>query len=164
MIVVLDSPRGKYHGGDVAAPVFRHIAEQSLAYRNIPSEDAQPPVSLAANKPEPKSKPASGPGNTTQFREGEPGLIVPDFVGQGVRFVTTQALENSLPIQIEGNGVAYEQSPEPGALLPAGDRIVVRFRIGGHGRTPTPRPAVANPVRPSSPRPSATASALPASG
>ena len=30
IIVVLDEPAGAYHGGDVAAPVFRQIAEQIL--------------------------------------------------------------------------------------------------------------------------------------
>jgi len=166
MIVVLDSPRGKYHGGDVAAPVFRRIAEQALAYRNVPSQEPQPPVSLASYKPAPfaEVRPASGAGDATQFREGAPGLIVPNFVGQGVRFVTTHALENRLPIQIEGNGVAYNQNPAPGALLPAGERIVIQFRLGGNGRPQAPQPEVAAPVLPPSPRPSAAAAALPASG
>src|SRR6266513_901672 len=30
IIVVIDEPQGSYHGGDVAAPVFREIAEQIL--------------------------------------------------------------------------------------------------------------------------------------
>ena len=30
IIVVIDEPAGAYHGGDVAAPVFREIAEQIL--------------------------------------------------------------------------------------------------------------------------------------
>ena len=30
IIVVIDEPQGAYHGGDVAAPVFREIAEQIL--------------------------------------------------------------------------------------------------------------------------------------
>ena len=30
IIVVMDEPTGLYHGGDVAAPVFREIAEQIL--------------------------------------------------------------------------------------------------------------------------------------
>ena len=36
--VVLDSPRGFYHGGEVAAPVFRNVAEQVLAYLNVPPD------------------------------------------------------------------------------------------------------------------------------
>ncbi|HLA38773.1 MAG TPA: penicillin-binding protein 2, partial [Candidatus Glassbacteria bacterium] len=49
ILVVLDSPRGRYHGGDASAPVFRKIAEQVLAYRNIPaSRPGVPPVALAS--------------------------------------------------------------------------------------------------------------------
>jgi len=36
--VVLDSPRGLYHGGEAAAPVFRSVVERVLAYRNIPRD------------------------------------------------------------------------------------------------------------------------------
>jgi cell division protein FtsI (penicillin-binding protein 3) len=37
--VILDEPEGKdYHGGDVAAPVFRKIAEPSLDYLGVPRE------------------------------------------------------------------------------------------------------------------------------
>jgi cell division protein FtsI (penicillin-binding protein 3) len=166
IIVVLDSPRGRYHGGEIAAPVFRRIAEQALAYRNVPSQEPRPPVSLAAIAPAPRNetRAGGGPEAATQFREGAPGLIVPNFVGLGVRSVTMQALENRLPIQIEGNGVAYEQEPAPGAMLPAGERILIRFRIGGPGRPlPAPPNASAPGVAPS-PRPSAAAAALPASG
>jgi cell division protein FtsI/penicillin-binding protein 2 len=165
IIVVLDAPRGKYHGGEVAGPVFRHIAEQVLAYRNIPSSEPQPPISLASYKPAPFAGANSSPdtGVATQFREAAPGLIVPDFVGRGVRFVTTHALENRLPIQIEGNGVAYEQTPAPGSLLPVGERIVIRFRMGGLGRPLPPLPKVATPVLPPPLSPSASVAALPAS-
>src|SRR5947208_11355378 len=35
IIVVIDEPQGPYHGGDVAAPVFREIAEQILPELNV---------------------------------------------------------------------------------------------------------------------------------
>ena len=39
VVVVLDSPRGeRYHGGDVAAPVFRAVVERTLAYLNVPQD------------------------------------------------------------------------------------------------------------------------------
>ena len=166
MIVMLDSPRGRYHGGDVAAPIFRHIAEQALAYRNIPSREPQPPVSLASYKARPSRETdlVRDSGEATQFREAVPGLIVPNFVGQGVRTVTTRALESRLPVQIEGNGVAYAQDPAPGEMLPAGERIVIRFRIGGAGPAEPPRPKAAAPALPSPPIPSAAAATLPANG
>lgn len=38
VLVVLDSPVGLYHGGEVAAPIFRRVVEQALAYLNIPPD------------------------------------------------------------------------------------------------------------------------------
>src|SRR5215510_5518337 len=35
IIVVIDEPAGAYHGGDVAAPVFREVAEQILPILNV---------------------------------------------------------------------------------------------------------------------------------
>jgi len=40
MIVVIYEPRDKYYGGVVAAPIFRSIADQSLAYLNVPRDDS----------------------------------------------------------------------------------------------------------------------------
>src|SRR5207302_7014692 len=37
--VMLDSPYGsRHHGGDVSAPLFGHIAQQVLAYMNVPHD------------------------------------------------------------------------------------------------------------------------------
>ncbi|NOX21015.1 MAG: penicillin-binding protein 2 [Nitrospirae bacterium] len=38
-IVVVWDPKNAYYGGDVAAPVFREIAEKALAYLSVPRED-----------------------------------------------------------------------------------------------------------------------------
>lgn len=35
MIVVIDNPQGKFYGGDVAAPVFKDIAERVLLYLRV---------------------------------------------------------------------------------------------------------------------------------
>lgn len=36
--VMLDSPVGEHHGGEVAAPVFARVAQQVLAYMNVPHD------------------------------------------------------------------------------------------------------------------------------
>jgi cell division protein FtsI/penicillin-binding protein 2 len=49
IIVVIDEPAGAYHGGDVAAPVFRQIAEQILPDMGvIPDTDFKSPNELIA--------------------------------------------------------------------------------------------------------------------
>ncbi|MDP2167221.1 MAG: penicillin-binding protein 2 [Thermodesulfovibrionales bacterium] len=40
LIVVIYDPKGGYYGGLVAAPVFKNIAEKSLAYLNVPRDDS----------------------------------------------------------------------------------------------------------------------------
>jgi cell division protein FtsI (penicillin-binding protein 3) len=47
ILVVIDSPRGAYHGGDVAAPVFSRIALPALSYLRVPP-DAAPGTGAAA--------------------------------------------------------------------------------------------------------------------
>jgi cell division protein FtsI (penicillin-binding protein 3) len=48
IIVVIDEPGGSYHGGDVAAPVFRQIAEQILPEMGvIPDTDFKSPELIA---------------------------------------------------------------------------------------------------------------------
>ena len=42
ILVVIDSPVGAHHGTEVAAPVFRSIAEQTLSYLNIPQDNPSP--------------------------------------------------------------------------------------------------------------------------
>jgi len=167
ILVVLDSPRGKYHGGDVAAPVFRAVAEQVLAYRNVlPSAPQALPLSLASWR-EPAAQPdeeglAEG-GSTVPF-ETQPSWIVPDFLGQSVRAITAQAAARGLPIQIVGYGVAYEQSPLPGMLLQEGQTIVVRFTTGLPANRPPRRREAPGARAPGPPRPSARAVSSPASG
>jgi cell division protein FtsI/penicillin-binding protein 2 len=39
ILVVVDTPRGQYFGGDVAAPVFRDIARQALWHLRVPPAD-----------------------------------------------------------------------------------------------------------------------------
>jgi cell division protein FtsI (penicillin-binding protein 3) len=43
ILVSVDSPVGQYYGAEVAAPVFKEIAQQTLAYLNVPEDD---PASL----------------------------------------------------------------------------------------------------------------------
>jgi cell division protein FtsI (penicillin-binding protein 3) len=39
ILVMLDTPEGDIYGGSVAAPVFKAVAEQSLAYLQVAPDD-----------------------------------------------------------------------------------------------------------------------------
>ena len=57
IIVVIDEPLGSYHGGEVAAPVFREIAEQILPDLNVTpdTETKLPPAQVAqTTRPSPQ--------------------------------------------------------------------------------------------------------------
>ncbi|MEO8727650.1 MAG: penicillin-binding transpeptidase domain-containing protein, partial [Acidobacteriaceae bacterium] len=38
VLAVLDSPVGAHHGGDTAAPIFQHVAQQVLQYMGVPHD------------------------------------------------------------------------------------------------------------------------------
>ncbi|MGO8814687.1 MAG: penicillin-binding protein [Terriglobia bacterium] len=60
ILVAIDSPVGAHYGTDVAAPVFRSIAEQTLGYLNVPQDNptqwprntTPKPVKIPDQKPE----------------------------------------------------------------------------------------------------------------
>lgn len=41
MIIVIHDPKGAHYGGVVAAPVFKAISDEAMAYLNIPRDDAK---------------------------------------------------------------------------------------------------------------------------
>ena len=155
IVVTLDSPVGRYHGGDVAAPVFKRVAEQVLAYLNVPHDvPSSPAVQRAASRskpnqslpdvsdfdpvqaealeaaetraPQPAKPVAPAAAPTLALAEGE-GVAVPDLKGKTVRSVTEECLRLGLSPVLVGTGVAVEQSPQAGARLRRGSRVTVRF-------------------------------------
>ncbi len=54
-------------------------------------------------------------------------IAVPSFAGKSLRDVVEQANSVGLGVQIVGSGVAREQAPVAGTMVPAGTEIVVRF-------------------------------------
>lgn len=54
-------------------------------------------------------------------------VAVPSLVGQSVRNAVEQAGSSGLGVQVLGTGIAREQAPAAGTMVPAGTEIVVRF-------------------------------------
>ena len=57
----------------------------------------------------------------------EGGIEMPFFIGKNVRGALEAAQAAGLDLDAVGSGVAREQSPQPGARVPAGARVLVRF-------------------------------------
>jgi cell division protein FtsI (penicillin-binding protein 3) len=146
ILVVLDSPEGAHHGGEVGGPIFKRVAEQVLAYMDAP-HDVPMPSSLETAKnlsrtPEPDSsneinearyqaavakKPQPETSTATVAFDGEDLVLVPDLAGQTVRGVTEECSRLGLLPSLIGSGVALEQSPEAGTRVTRGSSVTVRF-------------------------------------
>ena len=151
ILVVLDSPVGAHHGGEVGGPVFKRVAEQVLAYLDTPHDvPARPDTQTAKNhRPAPSPEqavadhranaakehfaaavatapPSAAGGRTVAF--GDPGAVaVPNLAGQSVRGVTEECSRLGLVPSLLGSGVAVEQFPAAGTQVLWGSQVTVRF-------------------------------------
>jgi len=65
-------------------------------------------------------------GNAVVMNSGRP-VAVPVFVGETVRQAVQTATSAGLRVQTVGSGMAREQAPAAGTMVPAGTEVVVRF-------------------------------------
>jgi cell division protein FtsI (penicillin-binding protein 3) len=155
ILVTLDSAVGAHEGGQVAAPLFKRIAEQVLAYMNVPHDldvSANPHLAkthatddqdladvpdfnatgsdstdVQASATDFSTQSGLGADSpTAEFDEGS-GIPAPGLAGMTVRDVTEQCLKLGLNPALSGSGIAVEQSPSPGTIIRRGSRINVRF-------------------------------------
>jgi cell division protein FtsI/penicillin-binding protein 2 len=104
-------------------------APAQAANSPAPSKTAAPnqpsPNSLSQSQP-PPSKSASSPPPGTVIIADAGQLRVPSLIGLPVREIIEQAGSAGLGVKITGDGIAREQFPAPGAMVPPGTKIVVR--------------------------------------
>ena len=87
-------------------------------------------ASQAASTANPNAADASAkspPGSTVILNVEEGGIEVPSFLGKNVRSALEAAQDAGLDLDAIGSGTAREQSPQPGAHVATGARVVVRF-------------------------------------
>ena len=122
IVVVIDSAKGPNgdHGGTVAAPIFRNIAEPALRYLGIPSTINPPPAVLVARQDLAGATPSSIVGREAPvislIAEGPPGTV-PDVRGLGAREAVRKLVTLGLTAHLTGDGIVVSQSPEPGTPL-----------------------------------------------
>lgn len=113
--VAIDNPKGAYYASEVAVPVFREIAQQTLSHLAI-SPYVSPDKILMA-EPEEPVEPASPKSGISR---GVPHVIsgqMPDFSGFTMKEVL-QALQNySLDVKFVGSGVVIDQTPKPATSI-----------------------------------------------
>ncbi len=134
-LVVIDSPRGLYYGGEIAAPVFAEAMTQIVRIMGLrPSQEIkafQPPKPVspalpAAPKPAPaKPVPSQPPAVPPVMPAGK--FAAPDVRGKTIREAAAILQKAGLHLIPEGSGVAVRQSPVPNSPVTKGTEITVFF-------------------------------------
>jgi cell division protein FtsI (penicillin-binding protein 3) len=113
----------EYYGGLVSGPVFKEIAEESLAYLGVFKANSSAPN---MEVPEDEDEDAHGEDTLAMDTELRP-MAVPDFHGKSVRMVLRIAKDRAFDVEIKGSGRAVAQTPFPGASIPEKGPVVVSF-------------------------------------
>src|SRR5438105_1841358 len=152
IIVVIDEPQGSIYGGDVAAPVFREIAEQVLPEMNVTPDTelkSAPPLIAQISKASPQqgkedaaqaagreeslrkvvaSKSFNGQTNEVVFAMAtNRGALMPDLRGQSVRDALRMCAQLGLKLEARGDGFATQQNPAAGTEVGVGQTVRVDF-------------------------------------
>jgi cell division protein FtsI (penicillin-binding protein 3) len=127
ILVVIDEPKTSPYGGVVAAPAFRGIAQNTLAYMKMaPTVAVTKPSAVAENKQSPVSiKAASSDGGSVEMPVE--GGVMPDFRGMSMRRVLKVMEKQNINIKLLGSGRATEQYPPPGHRIMGVDGVWVKF-------------------------------------
>jgi cell division protein FtsI (penicillin-binding protein 3) len=110
----------------VAPPVAEKATPPPAVHpAEVRQQAAEPPLQASAPISEPHP-PGHLSGNGVVVNAGA-RVGVPSFVGEPLRVAVESATSAGLALQIVGSGIAREQVPAPGSMVPPGTEIVVRF-------------------------------------
>lgn len=127
--VIIDEPQGIKYGGTVAAPAFREIAQNSLAYLkiqpNMPLTAAAKTVDAAGAPSPPPSLESLSDGEVTDVPAA--GGVMPNFKGMSMRRVLQVMEKRGINIRLMGSGRASEQNPPPGHTIRGVDEVWIKF-------------------------------------
>jgi cell division protein FtsI (penicillin-binding protein 3) len=146
VLVMFDTPQGEHMGGNVGGPVFKRVTEQALAYLAVPHDvpgvsddqfasnvkkngDAAHAADVAAESAS-EAKYQAAVSKTTSgvaAQNAVEGIEMPNFTGQTVRNVIEECSRLGVTPNLIGNGLAVEQSPDAGTVVPHGSSVTVRF-------------------------------------
>jgi len=149
VLVQLDEPANGYYGGEVSAPIFQAIAQETLMRLKIPPDTSLTPsrpkskqavakndaadflpdavpveymMALAESQPPPKDQPG-----VITVRVAKENVVVPNFRGMSKRSVLDLCLDLDIRLKTDGSGVAVSQYPPPGTRIAPGDTCSVVF-------------------------------------
>ena len=121
-LVVLDSPRGTYYGGQIAAPVFSEAMGQIMRYLGVPTYEDKAIHAVPVTEPAREMPELPSPNADT--------VVLPGFYGWSIRDTGAWLNKAGLRFRPEGSGFGISQSPEPGSTVKRGETVTVTFK--GH--------------------------------
>lgn len=136
------------YGGVASAPAFQKVAEVAMRLigvpRDLPDEVKQPEpkdrsqsddndLALASLSDPPteedwKAGLGDAEGAISETAPTYKGPVAPKLTGMTELEVVQFSAQKGLPVEVTGHGLAVDQKPAPGAPLPPGERIRVKFR------------------------------------
>jgi cell division protein FtsI (penicillin-binding protein 3) len=101
----------------------------------MPAESGSAPATIPATNETPQAQPtvpvdpapAAAVGKGAVVVDSSKRVAVPSFLGQPLRHGREGAGTTGLAVNVVGDGLAREQAPAPGTMVPAGTAVVVRF-------------------------------------
>lgn len=144
--VGIDEPKGPHFGGVVAGPVFKEITEATLQYLGVPGRNApmmvmnrQPPTLdpgpgtrdqdlVPKNVSSPESRVPS-PESSFFTSADKDRMTVPNLIGLPIREIVRRAGQSGVRVRVAGMGMAVEQQPAAGQVLPRGGLLAVRCAV-----------------------------------
>jgi cell division protein FtsI (penicillin-binding protein 3) len=129
LLVAVDEPsKGSLYGGTIAAPAFREMARQILAYLQVPPEPGAAVAKAPVGKvpPVPDLEGLNLPPPSVETAEGE----MPDVRGLTMREALRRVQTTGVGVRLTllGSGVAMKQDPGPGAPLAEGKPCRIEFK------------------------------------
>jgi cell division protein FtsI (penicillin-binding protein 3) len=120
IVVSIDEPQGAYYAADVAAPVFRKVAEYILATPNdaVNGSLVHRYISTSPEIQNYKSRPVIG---------GK----MPNLIGLSVREAISQVNQLNKQFTLKGTGWVIDQFPKAGSALNNATNIQIKGSLGG---------------------------------
>jgi cell division protein FtsI (penicillin-binding protein 3) len=144
--VFIDEPRGEVYGGEVAAPVFRELADRALKSLGVPPSAVADLSGHPERSATDRSREVEGRSGRTEERtadapdeaparplfeeaalraEEEGGVAVPELLGLPARAALRALEERELMGDVRGSGRVASQRPRPGDVVERGSRVVI---------------------------------------
>ncbi|MFL5301109.1 MAG: penicillin-binding protein [Anaeromyxobacteraceae bacterium] len=127
--VFIDEPRGDVYGGDIAAPVFREVADLALKSLGAPPSEgaeiaaAAPPAQPAAPGASDEGDEVAPPAIEEARALGDGAVAVPALAGLPARLALKALEERDLVGEVQGSGRVTAQIPPAGEVVERGARV-----------------------------------------